>query len=234
MGISSSTRGYRNIKNDEEVQSTKIAYLYHSGLGYIGFIWQLLMALIALTMLCGHFVHNATPTLLGLVVVTFVVYLVFFLLNMLNRGPSFATRPRMANSSPMTTEECNKPCGELTWEHIMTRDLRFHNDQWHFSFVLLSYFFILIFLAVFLGQRGTATPSPDFNMVPIAYSDVDYGNHKIFGFFQLAVLAVAAICGLIWLETHSCFAYTQLISGNSKTAQMKPSEKSNLQRGIFI
>lgn len=222
MGIFVSKRSSASSSpktGDENVP--RFASLYHSWMGYLEGTWQFIFCLMTLCMAFGHFVNSSTPVLLSFAVITFIVNLTLFWVNSRWYGATFTTRKYLN----IEMDACLSVCYDTpNYDRILARDLKFHNDQWHFSFVTLAYFFIVLFFAIFLGLNGTATPSPDYNEYPAVYSAVDNHNHQIVKIVQGAVLVVGAIVAFLMLETHSCFMHSTFVSLNNDLVSGKFSQ----------
>lgn len=209
MGVNAS-RGARPSKANAPA-TPRFASIYHSWLGYIGFSWQFVYGLVALTMVTGFFETSSTATLLALEVVTLVGYMTLFWLNSAWYSVTFTSRRYFK----IDLNECMPIiCEPPTYDKVTERDAKFHNDQWHFSVVLKAHTFVLIFLIAVLATAGTANPSPDFNTLPAVYDAYASKMYRVIGFFQAAVIGIAAICGVIMLETHSCLIHTSLVAIN--------------------
>jgi len=205
--------GLFTSKTKKEISMDEVprfASLYNSWIGYLAFLWQLLLVLMAFTMLTGYWQSSSTVVLLAFVIISFVFYMVFFWLNSAWYGATFASRMYWE----VNKEECVKICKNIPdYDKITERDLKFHNDQWHFSVGLGAYFFILIFLAVFLGVTvGSANPVPDINTPNPIYTPATFANFIIIKFFHALVIGVAGLLSLILFYTHACFIHSHLIS----------------------
>src|ERR1700744_773116 len=89
MGFVLSTSQKRSKKDDDV---PRFASLYHSWMGYGGFFYQLLLGLMAFTMIVGYFQTNATVVLLSFAVITFIIYIALFWTNSRWYGVTFTTR----------------------------------------------------------------------------------------------------------------------------------------------
>lgn len=187
----------------ERMAGPRFAPLYHSYVGYIGFAWQFIYALIAFTMLCGYFQDHSTPVLIAFECITIVVYIILLLL---------ARRFSRVKSSEI-------PNPDDAVENL----LAFRNDQWHFTGVLFAHCFLLFFLAIFvITSERTANPMPDLNSLPAIYDDILVSQFVIIKFFHISVIGIAAVAiGVIMLETHASYLF-DLTSGSSSAGQSEP------------
>ena len=203
----------RNVENGESTVP-RYASVYHGWMGYIGFFIQLFLGVSIFTMLIGQWQSSATVTLLSFVVIVEVVYLVFMVLNSVWYGVTFARRRYFTITTEDADEVRRITLNGATYDKITERDLKFHSDQRHFSVAAVVYFFILIFLAVFLGLSSTANPSPDYNTPPAAYTATANSNFIIIKFFQALVLIAAGGFTFLLLDTLPCFMHSTLIGIN--------------------
>ena len=212
MGITTSRRsGGVAGRLNGEADAPRYASLYHSWMGYLGFFLQLVLGLMTFSMLIGQWQSSSTVTLLAFVIIYWVVYVIFCIVNSVWYGPTFTSRLywgidpeglyRVLRDTP-------------TYDRMIARDLKFHNDQWHFSVGVFGYFFIMLFLAIFLGIAGTANPSPDFNTAATVYSATANSNFVIIKLFQLIVLGVAGFLSIILFSTMACFMHSTMINLN--------------------
>lgn len=208
MGVQTS----RNARPKKQAPSSpRFASLYNSYLGYIGFGWQLLFGILALSMQTGFFENSSTATLLGLECITVVVYLALFWTNSAWYSVTFASRRYLKIDAkevlPIMTDT-------PTFDLVTERDAKFHNDQKHFSVVLVAHVPLLIFLIAFLATQGTANPSPDFNVLPMGYDALALKQYNVIRSFQLYIVGIAAMCGAIMLDTHACLFHTSMVAIN--------------------
>ena len=215
MGITGSTNaGYQKTGEATIEDGTKprFARLYHSWLGYALFLWQLVMALFGATQIFNWWTSYATVVLLSFIVITLCVYIFAMWFNYGYYGATFTTRRHLN----LEREECWKICNdEPTFSVVIARDLKFHSDQTHFTWVCLVYGFLLCGFAGWLIQQGTANPSPDFNVVPTIYDPVSFLQYIVVKIVQFTVVAIAGACGLLLLKTESCFLHSTLVSLNN-------------------
>lgn len=194
-------------------ETPRYASLYHSYMGYIGFFFSFLIALMALSMIAGFWQPRATVTLLSLSIIWFFGYLLASFFNARWYGNTMTTRLYWRLD---ILEYASFATHLPKYNTVIERDLKFHNDQWHFSKATMSYFFFIIFYAAFLGSTGNANPDPDYNSLPLVYDATLVGYYVITKFFQLFVLGISASLGFILLETHSCFIHSTLVSLNNQ------------------
>lgn len=217
MGITQSTTaqpGYQSPSEQAALESTKprFARLYHSWFSYVLFFFQFVLAVISGTMLFGWFQGSSTVTLLSFVCLMWALYMAAFLTNYYWYSATFTTRRHLG----LEREECLKICREApTYSIVIARDLKFHSDQTHFSWGLLVYSFVLIGMIAYLGQQGTANPSPDFNVPPPVYSAVANSRFTIIKFVQAFVISIAGAMALLMLKTESCFLHDTLVALNN-------------------
>jgi hypothetical protein len=218
MGLTQSTVIYEPAPiatTDAEVlaaRKPRFARLFHSWMAYIFFVWQLLMALIGATQVFGWWQSSATVVLLSFIVITLVFYILAFWVNYGWYGATFTTRRHLG----LEREECWKICQlEPTYSVVIARDLKFHSDQTHFSWVVLVYSFLLLGFGGWLIQQGTANPTPDFAVPPPFYDPVANEQHLVIRIIEFTVVAIAGACGLLLLKTDSCFLHATLVSLNS-------------------
>jgi hypothetical protein len=190
----------------------KWAALYHSYMGYVAFLLQGVSAFLVFLMFVNIWVPHSTVGLLVIVCLLYVIYWAFFLYNRYYYSSTLTSRLYWR----VNVKECLTVClNNPDYDKVIERDLKFHNDQWHFSKVILAYTFYIFCYGLFLGtQVHTANPDPDINSLPAAYAPLPVVFFGISKGFQLIFIAIAGGCGLILLETHSCFMHTTLISLN--------------------
>lgn len=234
MGINTS----RNARPKKQAPSTpRFASLYNSYLGYIGFAWQLIFGILALSMNTGFFEKSSTATLLGFECITVVVYFALFWTNSAWYSVTFASRRYLKID---TKEVLPIMTDTPTFDLVTERDAKFHNDQKHFSVVLVAHVPLLVFLIAFLATQGTANPSPDFNELPASYDMLAVKQYNVIRSFQLYIIGIAAMCGAIMLDTHACLFHTtmvaindDLVNGrfNADNKGLRPSAEYNTQPG---
>lgn len=202
MGVNTSKSPRTSPKatglSGERMAGPRFAPLYHSYVGYIGFAWQFIYGLIALTMLTGYFQEHSTPVLLAFECITVVVYAILLLL----------TR----RFSRVRSDEISDP-------NALTENLlAFRNDQWHMSGVLFAHIFVLLFLGIFLiTNERTANPVPDFNTLDDTLLDAAHiSGYVIIKFFHLFVIGIASVAlGVIMLETHASYLFDLTATGSA-------------------
>lgn len=204
----------------ERMAGPRFAPLYHSYVGYIGFAWQFIYALIAFTMLCGYFQDRSTPVLIAFECITIVVYGILLLLT---RRFSRVKSSEIANA-----------------DEAVENLLAFRNDQWHLSGVLFAHCFLLLFLAIFvITSERTANPMPDLNSLPDVYDAMLVSQFVIIKFFHVSVIGIAAVAiGVVMLETHASYLF-DLTSGSSSSSspsngQSEPLTGVSTDKGTVI
>jgi hypothetical protein len=157
--------------------------------------------------------YNQGPwTLIALVITTILLNLGFWLWNAFSFAPYYATR--MHKSYETSTDEGTVVIEreERTYPQKVAADLKCHNDQNHFQSSFWRSIFILLFLAIFLGQNGVHT----FQPLPVAPTAAQTTNFVISKLFQLMVLGSAAWSFNLLMETHSDFMWRHMTAANDQ------------------
>lgn len=181
----------------------RIVRLFHGWTGWIMCLWLFIVAITVWCMFIDK-INNAPMLIPGLLIATIVVAVFFMLLNIFYFGPYNFTR------KVNTIGECKKLAP--LYNRKVARDLQFHNDEWLMRKVLLGSAFILLFIAIFLGENGLNS----FQPLPGVFTNDDVMNYVKVKGFQLAVLGLAGMAGVIFFESHSDFLYRTLTAMNNQ------------------
>src|SRR5277367_4075262 len=110
--------------NHHDHELPRYASLYHSWMGYLAFFWSFIMGLLGLITVSGFWQPRTTIAMLILIIITFLIYFTFMMLNMRWYGNTMTTRlywrldileyARFAASLPK-------------YNTVIERDLKFHN-----------------------------------------------------------------------------------------------------------
>lgn len=206
----------------------KFASLYNGWLGYVAAAINFVFCITTFTMLIGSFQTSSTATLLAFFVFDFAMYVVMFWTNSAWYGATYTSRRYWNIAVTECLEVCSNP---PTFDKVEERDLKFHNDQWHFSVGQVGYFFGMLFLAIFLGLSGTANPSPDYNSLPVVYNNIAMYTFVIIKCFQLLMLALGGGLLLIMMQTISCFLHSTVIALNQDMGPLRASPEFIQQPG---
>lgn len=190
----------------------RIVRMYHGWLGWIAFFWQFVVAIVISCLFIGSI--NTQPFLLpGFLIASIIVYVIFMLINIFYFGPYNFTRP------VPSIGVCNPP-KSVTYNRKIARDLCFHSDEWHFRIGLLGSAFVLLFLAIFLGQNGLNT----FQPLPAIFVNTDVMNYAIVKGFQIATIGLAGILMVVFFASQSDFLYRTLTAMNDQFGESSGGE----------
>lgn len=185
---------------------------FHSWIGWLEYFWLFIVGLLTLVMLTGFWQQGSTVAYLVLSVLTLVFTSILLWLNTRWYGPTIISRMYYRLEF---REENIKILRDLpNYDKAMTRDIKFHKDQWLLMTVLWSFIFIVIFLAAFLGSNNSATPSPDFNSPPALYSQDAFDNYNRIRLLMLLGLLVCGGAMCLLFDTTPCFIHAYIVSTN--------------------
>ena len=207
------------MEGEEQEYAPRVAWLFHSWMGWLEFVWQLLMLIVSVVFFFNVGEHRIIPYI-SLVVVTIVVNLVLLLVLWFYWGPTYGSRQSMSvTTQPVLDPQTQKPTGcayisvcdkPAAYCRKIRRDLEFHNDQWHFLKVVLLYSCLLIALAILVGRDGVG----EFRF-PTVYDRHETNMAVIMKIIYAFGCAIAAgVITTIGLESHSCFIKTTLCNLN--------------------
>ena len=112
----------------------------------------------------------------------------------------------------------------------VTRDLQFHNDQWHFLKAMLLYLGLTVATAIFVGLEGLTEHAFPAAYAPIANRDATV--IKILYAFGTAI--AAGLLTTIMLETHTCFLKTILCTINIELRKLWTQVNNNKNENYSI
>ena len=203
--------GIFTSRPEKHIHSPRVARPYHNWIEYVAHFWQLILALMAFTMLFEYWTTNSTLTFLIFVILTWLFNLIGLIINYSWYGATYASRRYWAWETDKNRLILKTP----DYEVATARDLKYHNCQRMTAVVTTIYFFLIIFLAVFLGINGSATT--DYAPLPGFYSVDAIRNNVCIKFFFIGVIGVAGLCVAFLMETMSCFVHHTLVSLHRET-----------------
>lgn len=187
----------------------RLARSYHSWIGVVMLALLVPLSLIHALM----FINVITTAPLLMPLINFFYWLLaifFFLFNVFYWGATFRDRLTTSNEARGLADAMTP--GREAPDANMVRDrlLRLGNDQWLLTFLIVTEFFFLLFLTIFLWCQGLETWQP----LPAGFDETEATNFVLIKGFQLAALAIYAGALIVVLFTGSDFAYRQAMAVN--------------------
>ena len=170
------------------------------GAGIFSLIWKIIVALWVLSMVIDAY-NIYWFTLPGLLISMIVLDFVLWCITVFWWAPRFQVRVVTGYERAMypvsrgeggynpETEESTVIDKNIDYPRLIYRDLQHNQDQGMLQASLIANLFVLIFLAIFLGQNGQST----FQPIPAVFINADIMNYVIAKAFQLMVLGVVAV-----------------------------------------
>ena len=219
------TKWWNGVVPSHEDDLRGFAKIHNSWLGYVSLLIQGFMALSAWTMILGYWQNSSTLALLVFLCVLFPVYVMFLYLNRRWYSVTWTAKCYWGlNSETCILTRSNTQ----SFNAVITRDAKYHNDQEHLSVVTGLYFIIGLFFIVFLWMNGTPNPSPDFNIPPVVYSANANYLYDSIRIFHACIIGVSALVWVTIVNTKMGFIITWLeiynrdiMNGGSLTNQQQ-------------
>lgn len=161
--------------------------MIQSWVGRATFLWEAIFGLITICATAGFFVENSTPVLLAFEWITVVVFFVMRFV-VLNWYPAI-------NDKTKDEDEAN----EIRLQRC--------GDQKHLTGAMIAHFILAVVLSIWLGNRGTAHPVPDFNEIPLVLDPIAWSDFVMIKLFHIISLGITAISLSMFWETIPAYLF---------------------------